>query len=125
MSDPPTHPPTHPPTWLMFVFRGFTSYLRDDYLEWKREGRLVNDGVNAKASVMNDQRIWLAVFYRLDCIASVLLCSSSATMDLWMSARLARSSRGLLACGVCLCIPVHDHYCVFLSVMILGGLDSS
>ncbi|EFN51791.1 hypothetical protein CHLNCDRAFT_32922 [Chlorella variabilis] len=29
---------------------GFTPYLRDDYLEWKREGRLVNDGVNAKAS---------------------------------------------------------------------------
>lgn len=29
--------------------RGFTPYLRDDYLEWKREGRLVNDGVNAKA----------------------------------------------------------------------------
>lgn len=28
--------------------RGFTPYLRDDYLEWKREGRLVNDGVNAK-----------------------------------------------------------------------------
>lgn len=28
--------------------RGFTAYLRDDYLEWKREGRLVNDGVNAK-----------------------------------------------------------------------------
>ena len=80
---------------------------------------------HAKASVMNDQRIWLAVFYQLDCIASVLLCSSLATMDLWMSARLARSSRGLLACGVCLCIPVHDHYCVFLSVMILGGLDSS
>ena len=28
--------------------RGFTPYLREDYLEWKREGRLVNDGVNAK-----------------------------------------------------------------------------
>lgn len=27
---------------------GFTDYLRDDYLEWKREGRLVNDGVNVK-----------------------------------------------------------------------------
>ena len=28
--------------------RGFTDYLRDDYLEWKREGRLLNDGVNVK-----------------------------------------------------------------------------
>ncbi len=34
---------------LLTLCRGFTSYLRDDYLEWKREGRLVNDGVNAKA----------------------------------------------------------------------------
>jgi hypothetical protein len=32
------------------LVRGFTPYLRDDFLEWKREGRLVNDGVNAKAS---------------------------------------------------------------------------
>jgi large subunit ribosomal protein L10e len=28
--------------------RGFTPFLKDDYLEWKREGRLVNDGVNVK-----------------------------------------------------------------------------
>lgn len=27
---------------------GFTSFLRDDYVEYKREGRLINDGVNAK-----------------------------------------------------------------------------
>jgi len=27
---------------------GFTKYDRDDYVQWKREGRLVNDGVNAK-----------------------------------------------------------------------------
>ena len=27
---------------------GFTKYNRDDYVQWKREGRLVNDGVNAK-----------------------------------------------------------------------------
>jgi len=27
---------------------GFTKFTRDDFLEWKREGRLVNDGVNAK-----------------------------------------------------------------------------
>lgn len=27
---------------------GFTSYSREDYLAWKREGRLVNDGVNAR-----------------------------------------------------------------------------
>lgn len=26
---------------------GFTPYLRDDYLQWKREGRLVNQGVHA------------------------------------------------------------------------------
>ena len=28
--------------------RGFTPFLRDDFIEWKREGRLVNDGVNIK-----------------------------------------------------------------------------
>lgn len=27
---------------------GFTNISRDDYVGWKREGRLVNDGVNAK-----------------------------------------------------------------------------
>ncbi|BDA47733.1 60S ribosomal protein L10 [Coccomyxa sp. Obi] len=27
---------------------GFTAYTRDDYLTWKKEGRMVNDGVNAK-----------------------------------------------------------------------------
>lgn len=27
---------------------GFTKYGRDDYVLWKREGRLVNDGNNAK-----------------------------------------------------------------------------
>lgn len=29
---------------------GFTKYNRDDYVLWKREGRLVNDGNNAKVS---------------------------------------------------------------------------
>lgn len=28
--------------------RGFTSYDRSDFIQWKKEGRLVNDGVNAK-----------------------------------------------------------------------------
>ncbi len=28
--------------------RGFTSFTRDDYLTWKKEGRMINDGVNAK-----------------------------------------------------------------------------
>lgn len=28
--------------------RGFTSYARSDYVQWKKEGRLLNDGVNAK-----------------------------------------------------------------------------
>ena len=27
---------------------GFTKYVREDYIRWKREGRLINDGVNAK-----------------------------------------------------------------------------
>lgn len=27
---------------------GFTDYTRDDYVAWKREGRLRNDGVIAK-----------------------------------------------------------------------------
>ena len=28
--------------------RGFTSFPRQDYVQWKKEGRLINDGVNAK-----------------------------------------------------------------------------
>ena len=28
--------------------RGFTSFAREDYVQWKKEGRLMNDGVNAK-----------------------------------------------------------------------------
>lgn len=29
---------------------GFTKYARDDYVQWKKEGRLIHDGVNAKLS---------------------------------------------------------------------------
>ena len=29
---------------------GFTAYSREDYVLWKREGRLVKDGVNAKVT---------------------------------------------------------------------------
>ncbi len=36
---------TNPVTWLC---RGFTKYARDDYVKWKKEGRLTHDGVNAK-----------------------------------------------------------------------------
>ena len=32
----------------MLLCRGFTRFSRDDYIQWKKEGRLVNDGVNAK-----------------------------------------------------------------------------
>lgn len=32
----------------MLPCRGFTRFSRDDYIQWKKEGRLVNDGVNAK-----------------------------------------------------------------------------
>jgi hypothetical protein len=28
--------------------RGFTKFSRDDYVQWKKDGRLMNDGVNAK-----------------------------------------------------------------------------
>lgn len=28
--------------------RGFTKYNMDDYILWKQEGRMKNDGVNAK-----------------------------------------------------------------------------
>ena len=30
---------------------GFTAYSREDYVQWKREGRLVKDGVNAKVCI--------------------------------------------------------------------------
>ena len=33
--------------------RGFTPFLRNDYIEWKREGRLVNDGVNVKVGAQH------------------------------------------------------------------------
>ena len=36
------------PGMSMLLCRGFTRFSRDDYIQWKKEGRLVNDGVNAK-----------------------------------------------------------------------------
>mmetsp|Transcript_18310 Transcript_18310/g.31341 ORF Transcript_18310/g.31341 Transcript_18310/m.31341 type:complete len:94 (-) Transcript_18310:255-536(-) len=27
---------------------GFTNFVRDDFVQWRREGRLENDGVNAR-----------------------------------------------------------------------------
>ena len=36
------------PTVFIALCRGFTKFSRDDYIQWKKEGRLVNDGVNAK-----------------------------------------------------------------------------
>ena len=33
---------------VKFIYRGFTKYSRDDYVQWKAEGRLTHDGVNAK-----------------------------------------------------------------------------
>jgi hypothetical protein len=33
--------------------RGFTKFSRDDYVQWKREGRFVKDGVNAKVHARN------------------------------------------------------------------------
>ncbi len=28
--------------------RGFTAFKREDFIQWKREGRIVNDGVHCK-----------------------------------------------------------------------------
>lgn len=42
LASPPATPTARP------CRRGFTGFLRDDYLEWKREGRLLNDGVTVK-----------------------------------------------------------------------------
>lgn len=33
------------------VRRGFTKFSRTDYLKWKEENRIVNDGVNAKVGL--------------------------------------------------------------------------
>jgi hypothetical protein len=33
--------------WLL-TCRGFTKFSRDDFVEWKKAGRLVNDGVTVK-----------------------------------------------------------------------------
>ena len=32
--------------------RGFTAFPRSDYVQWKKEGRLINDGVNAKVGLL-------------------------------------------------------------------------
>ena len=34
--------------FFIFCYRGFTKFARVDYVKWKEENRLVNDGVNAK-----------------------------------------------------------------------------
>lgn len=36
----------------LLLCRGFTAYTREDYLTWKKEGRMVNDGVNAKVRTL-------------------------------------------------------------------------
>ena len=36
---------------ITICHRGFTGFSRDDYIAWKKEGRLVNDGVNAKVRI--------------------------------------------------------------------------
>ncbi len=35
---------------------GFTPYLRSDYVLWKKEGRLINDGINVKVRELNNAR---------------------------------------------------------------------
>ena len=37
--------------------RGFTKFSRDDYVQWKREGRFVKDGVNAKVCGVSPTRL--------------------------------------------------------------------
>lgn len=37
--------------------RGFTKFSRDDYVQWKREGRFVKDGVNAKVCGVSTARL--------------------------------------------------------------------
>lgn len=37
--------------WYYCQNRGFTKFARQDYLKWKEENRIVNDGVNAKVSI--------------------------------------------------------------------------
>jgi hypothetical protein len=45
--------PYVPPT-----LRGFTPYSRDDYIQWKKEGRLVSAGVHAQVRVEGCCRCW-------------------------------------------------------------------
>lgn len=33
---------------LLLMCRGFTSMVREDFMAWRREGRLVNSGVHAQ-----------------------------------------------------------------------------
>jgi hypothetical protein len=54
---------------LLRVFsasRGFTPYSRDDYIQWKKEGRLVSAGVHAQVGSMwkaqgGGQGVWLVL----------------------------------------------------------------
>jgi large subunit ribosomal protein L10e len=36
---------------LCNMYRGFTKFARVDYVKWKEENRLVNDGVTAKVRI--------------------------------------------------------------------------
>lgn len=46
LPSPP--PPTALPPPSLLPYRGFTNFVRDDFVVWRREGRLMNDGVTAK-----------------------------------------------------------------------------
>jgi large subunit ribosomal protein L10e len=40
---------------------GFTPYSRDDYVQWRKEGRLVNCGVHAQVGGMGCCGCWCLV----------------------------------------------------------------
>lgn len=60
--------------------RGFTKFSRDDYVQWKREGRFQKDGVNAKVGQIEAHPVWLLH----------VICSNQTTHSL-----------SLLACACC------------------------
>ena len=47
---------------------GFTKYNRDDYVLWKQEGRLVNDGNNAKVRIYQWDPLFLLCRFAVQCV---------------------------------------------------------
>lgn len=70
----------------MMFSRGFTQYSREDYIQWKKEGRLVNCGVHAQVTMQT-----------ADIGNNCFMCVGGLRVYLWLSV-MFQQSKALVVC---------------------------